>query len=692
MDPPVTSSETTSGDPRARMVERQLRARAIGDGRVLDAMEAIPREELLPPGVAYLAYEDQPLPVGDERFIPPPYVVALVIESLQPQPGDRVLQLGDGSAYASAVLAEIAAQVHLLEPDAALAETARQQLVLLGYDNVEVHRGDPATGWPEGAPYQGIAVMTEAAEAVAAPLLEQLAIGGRLVTVSGGPRCANLVRITRVGRESFVRQELGAIQFIPLVDQASWCETRHDDPAGSRWLGMWPPRKPSPVRARLAGPGPGQIARLVTEAAERLESIEGADLAPLLDRIGQARVVLLGGATHGTSEFYRMRARITRELVLRRGFNVVATEASWTDATRMDRYVRGAPAASRPPPAALDCFPSWLWRNEEAAELIEWARAYNQEVPDPERQVSFAGLDFHDAYASMREVLLVLERMDPALGRAARERFGRLSAWSGGAADRAGSASSDRLASAEEPILSMLRDDLARRLEEAVHAGDGLLGPDWARAVLSGAADHHAALYRGAPGAWSALRDQHMFECLRLVLARRGPPAKVVLWAHNAHVGDSAATEMAARAGHDLGHLCRVRFGAAAYSIGFGTDRGTVCAARAWGGPTEVMDLRPAHAESYERICREAGPAAFLLPLRTPARDPLREVLMEARLQRAIGAVYRPESEHVSHYQQVMLPAQFDEYIWFEESQAVTPLPSASPRRRRAEGASPIAP
>jgi protein-L-isoaspartate(D-aspartate) O-methyltransferase len=169
-----------------------------------------------------------------------------------------------------------------------------------------------------------------------------------------------------------------------------------------------------------------------------------------------------------------------------------------------------------------------------------------------------------------------------------------------------------------------------------------------------------------------------MFDCLRFLLDHRGPDCKAVIWEHNSHIGDAAATEMGARGEHNVGHLCRRRFGKATYLVGFGTDRGTVAAAHAWDGPVEVMDVVPAHAESYERICHETGMRDFLLALRHPRRRALVDELEDPRLERAIGVVYRPDSELASHYFQAVLPAQFDEYVWFDETRAVAPLAASA--------------
>ncbi len=225
----------------------------------------------------------------------------------------------------------------------------------------------------------------------------------------------------------------------------------------------------------------------------------------------------------------------------------------------------------------------------------------------------------------------------------------------------------------EKDILAMLRELLARRLDYAAQDGDEFFDAAMNARVVAGAERYYRAMFYGAAESWN-LRDQHMFDTMRSVLAHGGDAAKIVIWEHNSHVGDAGATEMAARGEHNVGHLCRELLGDGAYIIGFGTDHGVVAAAHDWDEPMERMSVRPARRDSYERLCHDSGVPAFLLHLRDPIRHELRDELTEPRLERAIGVVYRPETELASHYFQAVLPAQFDEYIWFDETDAIDPL------------------
>jgi protein-L-isoaspartate(D-aspartate) O-methyltransferase len=642
-------------EKRRRMVEEQIAARGVVDRTVLDAMLAVPRQMFVPSAAAEFAYDDTPLPIEEGQTISQPYVVALMAAALKLTSRDRVLEIGAGSGYAAAVLSRIAAEVYAIERHAVLAELASRRMKDLGFDNVDVRHGDGTLGWPEHAPYDAILV-SAGGPSVPDALRTQLAVGGRLVIPVGTtPRAQELVRVTRIGQNEYRQEELGAVQFVPLIGAQGW----EDRTPGSTIL------RP---RGREA-----PIAALLRETAETLEDIESVKLGALLDRIGDARVVLLGEATHGTSEFYRMRARITRELIVDRGFRAVAVEADWPDAARIDRYVRQGPVPSARPESAFSRFPTWMWRNQEVHEFVEWLRHFNGGTADPAQRVSFHGLDLYSLYTSAAAVIGYLERVDPAAASIARKRYGCLMPWERDPASYGRAALTGQYRTCEGDVVAALRDLLSRRLEYSIRDGERFLDAAQNARLVADAERYYRAIYYGAAASWN-LRDQHMFDTLQSLLTFHGPDTRIVVWEHNSHIGDAAATEMAARGELNVGQLCRAAYGAGAYLIGFGTDHGTVAAASDWDAPVEIMDVRPAQAESYERLCHDAEVPAFLLPLRYPARAEVREELLPPRLERAIGVIYRPESELASHYFQACLPRQFDEYVWFDRTAAVTPL------------------
>jgi erythromycin esterase-like protein len=532
---------------------------------------------------------------------------------------------------------------------------ANRRLVALGYTNAHVRHGDGTLGWAEHAPYDGIVVAAGGPQ-VPEALLAQLAVRGRLVIPIGEARDQRLLRVRRTGADTYEREDLGGVRFVPLIGAAGWQEEAEAPITVSR---------PAPSR-------PEAVAKLVREVAEPITDIDGDAIDAILDRIGDAKVVLLGEATHGTSEFYRMRARLTQQLILRRGFTVVAVEADWPDAAQVDHYVRHL-ERPRAPETAFTRFPTWMWRNAEVASFVEWLRTYNGEIRDPERRTGFCGLDLYSLYTSIAVVLRYLDDVDPDAARVARARYGSLTPWQGDPAAYGRAVVTQGYRDCEAQVVATLQDLLGKRLAYSHRDGERFLDALQNARVVADAEQYYRAMYYGSRASWN-LRDQHMFDTLQIVCAFRGPDTKAVVWEHNSHVGNAAATEMGARGELNVGMLAREVYGDAAYLVGFGTDHGTVAAATDWDGPMQVKQVRPAHPESYERLCHEAGVPAFALALRHPRRDAVRDELTAPRLERAIGVIYRPETELASHYFQAVLPLQFDEYLWFDETRAVQAL------------------
>jgi erythromycin esterase-like protein/precorrin-6B methylase 2 len=578
-----------------------------------------------------------------------------MIESVAPRRGDRALEIGTGSGYAAAVLSEVVNEVYTIERNEQLARLATRRLTNLGYTRIKVVHGDGTIGWAEYAPYDVI-IVTAGGPQVPTGLLHQLAIGGRLIIPVGDtPRLQRLVRVTRIAEEKFEDEDLGEVQFVPLIGAEGW-----------------EPGLVTPERRSTGSSRPGTVAKLIRESAEPISSIETADVGSLLERVGGARVVLLGEATHGTSEFYRMRSRITRELILRHGFNFVAVEADWPDAARVNHYVQHAPPRQEQW-KAFARFPTWMWRNHEVLELVEWLRALNAETRDSGRRASFYGLDLYSLFTSINAVINYLNGVDPAMAAVARRRYACLSPWEHDPAAYGQAILTGCYRDCEAAVVLMLRDMLKRRIEYSQRDGDRFFDAAQNARLVAAAERYYRAMYYGSVESWN-MRDQHMFDTLERLLEFHGPGSRGIVWEHNSHVGNAAATEMGARGEHNVGQLCRARFGAEAFLVGFGTDHGTVAAASDWDGTLEIKRVRPAHAASYERLCHDSEVAAFLLHLKDPVRQAVREELGSARLERAIGVIYRPDTELMSHYFQACLPRQFDEYVWFDETRAITPL------------------
>jgi erythromycin esterase-like protein len=416
----------------------------------------------------------------------------------------------------------------------------------------------------------------------------------------------------------------------------------------------------------------------IREAARPVTG-EAKDYEPLLELIGDARVVLLGEASHGTHEFYRERALITRHLIEEKGFLAVAVEADWPDAYRVNRWVRGI-SDDR---TALDAlgdfqrFPRWMWRNWDVLTFIEWLHRHNQSHR-PEQRVGFYGLDLYSLFRSMEAVIGFLEQVDPEAARRARYRYSCFEDF-GEDAQAYGYAAEFALdRSCEDQAVQQLLDLQRHAAELAQHDGripeDELFYTEQNARLVKNAEEYYRTMFRGRISSWN-LRDRHMAETLEALIAhfeRKGGLSKVVVWEHNSHIGDARATTMGDAGELNVGQLARERFGDESVLVGFSTYTGTVTAASDWDAPAERKRVRPGIPESWEALFHGVGLANFLLPMRGQAH--LIEALNQIRLERAIGVIYRPDTERLSHYFEARLPRQFDAVIHFDQTRAVEPL------------------
>jgi protein-L-isoaspartate(D-aspartate) O-methyltransferase len=634
------------------MVDVQLVRRGIRDPRVLKAMRKVRREEFVEPGFEEFAYEDGPLPIGDGQTISQPYIVALMVEAAEIQPGDRVLEIGTGSGYAAAIAGRLAKTVHTIERHDELAAQARARLKAQGYANVHVHTGDGTLGLPDAAPFDAILVAA-AGPHVPETLKQQLAIGGSLVIPVGGADEQSLIKITR-SQHGYDEQHLCGVRFVPLVGMRGWTED------GRR-----------SATTHIPGRSRGRtLPDLIAEAAEPLPAFDDPEFGRMFDRFADRRVVLLGEASHGTSDFYRARAAVTRRLIEQHGFTIVAGEADWPDAAAVDRYVRHRPKRGNEEPP-FQRFPTWMWRNTDVAAFVGWLRDYNGGKTE-ETRAGFFGLDIYNMQGSIAAVLAYLDNVDPKAARVARERYGCLTPWQKEPATYGRAVLTEGYRKCEADVVRQCQEILKNGLDYAAADPDSFLDAVQNARLIASAERYYRIMYYGGAESWN-LRDSHMFETLTHVLDAHGPNSKAVVWAHNSHVGDARHTEMGAvRDELNIGQLCREEFGDRAALIGFGTHTGTVAAASDWDGDMEVKRVRPSVKDSYERACHESGVARFLLDL---TRDsPARRGLRDPRLERFIGVIYRPDTELMSHYAQASLPRQFDAFLWFDETAAVTPL------------------
>jgi len=425
------------------------------------------------------------------------------------------------------------------------------------------------------------------------------------------------------------------------------------------------------------------VTDLVHDAASPLVGAS-ADYDRLLEFIGDAHFVLLGEASHGTHEFYRHRAQITKRLIQEKGFTVVAVEADWPDAYRVNRYVReqSGDADAAEALAGFRRFPAWMWRNVDVLDFIGWLRAYNDSLSAGTRKAGFYGLDLYSLHASIEEVLNYLDKVDPEGAQRARRRYACFENFGEDPQEYGYAAGLGLSHTCEAEVINQLIDLQKRAAEYArrdgrIAADDFFYAEQNARLVKN-AEQYYRTMFRGRISSWN-LRDAHMAETLDSLVehfALQGRRPKVVLWAHNSHLGDARATEVGRLGEWNVGQLVRERHGRKAVLIGFTTYTGTVTAASNWGGSAERKRVRPAMPGSYEALFHDAGIPAFLLTL--PRGTPVSKGLSETMWERAIGVIYLPESELASHYFHARLSDQFDAVIHVDRTRAVEPLEPTS--------------
>jgi erythromycin esterase-like protein len=426
-----------------------------------------------------------------------------------------------------------------------------------------------------------------------------------------------------------------------------------------------------------------EMRSLLTSAAHPLFG-GPAEYDALLDMIGGARFVLLGEASHGTHEFYRARIEITKRLIREKGFRGVAVEADWPDAWRVDRWVRG----DSDDPDAADAlagfrrFPTWMWRNADVLDFVGWLRDRNDGIADDRGKAGFYGLDLYSLHASMEAVIAYLRRVDADAARRAEARYACFDRFGGDAQGYGASAMFGLGVSCENEVIQQLLDLHAAggkyRARNGRVAEDAFFAAEQNARLVKSAEQYYRAMFGSQVLSWN-LRDRHMAETLEALddhLSHEGERAKLVVWAHNSHLGDARATEMGDHGELNLGQLVRARRGADAVLVGFTTDTGTVTAASSWDGPAQRKRLRPALASSYEALFHEVRYPRFLLNLHENSEAEI--VLSERRLERAVGVIYRPETERQSHYFAARLPAQFDAVLHFDHTRAVEPLECTS--------------
>lgn len=403
---------------------------------------------------------------------------------------------------------------------------------------------------------------------------------------------------------------------------------------------------------------------------------DSADLDPLMERIGDARYVLLGEASHGTSEFYSWRAHLTRRLILEKGFSFIAVEGDWPDCYRVNCFVKGASHWGNTAHSVLfgfDRWPTWMWANREIEELATWLREHN-DAQAAEHRVGFYGLDVYSLWDSMKQVSDYLEGIDPETARLARWAYGCFEPYQEDVQEYA-HATRWVPTSCEHEVVMMLTE-LRRhaneyREQDGAPASEAYFNAEQNALVTRNAERYYRAMVRGGASSWN-VRDQHMADTLDRLMQHHGPHAKCIVWEHNTHIGDARATDMVASGMMNIGQLVRESHAEeGVVLVGFGTHRGSVIAGEAWEAPMQRMRVPPAQEDSWEHLFHEAGAEDRLLVFEEGANPPS---ALESRGHRAIGVVYDPRHERWGNYVPTVLPQRYDAFLFLDRTEALHPL------------------
>ena len=407
------------------------------------------------------------------------------------------------------------------------------------------------------------------------------------------------------------------------------------------------------------------------------------DYDALMNLVGDARFVLIGEATHGTHEFYEERARITQRLIREKGFTAVAVEADWPDAYRVNRYVRGE-GSDTDANAALsgfERFPAWMWRNTDVSAFVDWLRTHNAGVKAGPK-VGFYGLDLYSLFTSVREVLNYLDQVDPVAAQEARRRYACFDHYDEDSQQYGYATGIGLSESCQQGVLTQLQELQQRAFDymqaDGASSEDAFFYAQQNARLVKNAEEYYRTMFRGRVSSWN-LRDRHMAETLDALarhLSKDGTPAKIVIWEHNSHIGDARATYMGKLGEWNVGELARKAYPGQTCLVGFSTYEGHVTAASEWDGPAEHKRVRPGMPGSYEELLHHVGLPRFYLNLRD--ESPARRLLLERRLERAIGVLYLPRTERQSHYFDAQLAQQFDAIIHIDKTEALVPLDASS--------------
>ena len=585
----------------------QLEDKGISNALILEAFQDLPEAFFLSETLLQFFYEEVCVEQSIEKTEPRIIEIARMLDQLQIKRERKILVTGVDSIYILVVLSKIYKEVYTVEINETYANWTLEVLKTINITNVYLKTGNPEMGWEEKGPFNAVLIAT-AFKNKSNSIKTQLKIGAKLLApVSPDWAHTMLEVIKRVSETEYSTRALRVNYLIP-----------------------------NPKILPKIGSKIYEDREIIDEigiSSIPFKTIKDYPMEGLLERIGDARVVLLGDASHGTSEFYLTRQEITKALIEKKGFNFVCAEADWSDAEQINNYVRNQYKSQDWEPFSQ--FPQWMWKNEEVLDFIEWLKEHNSKNKNTS---GFYGLDLNGLENSVNLVIKYLKEIDPKLAKLAISKYDCLASYMSDPTMYGEIAKNNKLTGCEKEVLTILVDLLKNK--NKINYSQAYFHAYQNATVIINAKRHYKAMDYSCTESWN-LRDFHMFYTLQSLLSFYGEESKAIVWAHNAHVGNALATDIYPRGEINLGHLCKEHYGAKSYHIGFGTYTGTVAAARNWGDKMEVIDVNDSVDNSYEYLCHRTNVANFTLPLREEHSDrKLREVLSIPKLQRAIGTFF----------------------------------------------------
>jgi erythromycin esterase len=414
-----------------------------------------------------------------------------------------------------------------------------------------------------------------------------------------------------------------------------------------------------------------EIVNAIDKSSYRLQS--KADLEPLFDRIGDARIVMLGEASHGTHEYYTWRAQISKRLIEEKGFNFIAVEGDWPDCYRLNRFIKGYETDYKSAFKVLHEFnrwPTWMWANWEIAALAEWMQKHNTGLP-ANKKAGFFGLDVYSLWESMDYIMQYLKKTDPGALKVAEEAYRCFEPYRKDEGRSYATASRFVSKLCQTEVVDMLKE-IQRKLPQYNSDHENVFSAEQNAIVSVNAEKYYRAMIEGGPNSWN-IRDRHMAETLNRLLTFHGPNSKAIIWEHNTHIGDARATDMADEGMFNIGELARMQHrDKGVVLVGFGSYQGTVMAGSSWGAPMQAMQMPDARKGSWEYLLHKVDDENKLLLMDDFADN---DMIMDNHIgHRAIGVVYNPEHERYGNYVPTILPLRYDAFIYLDKTKALHPL------------------